>query len=274
MRWNRLVAMARKESLQILRDPRSLLIVLTMPLLLMLLYGYGINLDYKHVPVYVLDWEGSQQSRDLLKPSKTRTISTWCAWRALSGAGQTLDAEHCQIAVIRTTSPAGSNTSRPVAGKALVDATDDNGANLVMGYAERWWPASRRMFDGWTSRQGLAGRHRPSASSAHLVQRGLSKAFITGVIAIVWRSSTPSLPHHRPRWARRVGSSSPPVARFEIMIAQAAPSLSSGSSTPPCAPALPLPGSTFLSAASGPHSSSSALLLGVLGLGYFISTWR
>ena len=33
----------------------------------MLLFGYGVSLDLKHLPVYVYDREGSQQSQDLLK---------------------------------------------------------------------------------------------------------------------------------------------------------------------------------------------------------------
>ncbi len=50
MNLRRIVALARKESIQILRDVRSLLIVVSMPAMLMLLMGYGISLDQKHVP--------------------------------------------------------------------------------------------------------------------------------------------------------------------------------------------------------------------------------
>ena len=67
MRWNRFAAMARKEVIQIRRDARSLLIVVAMPILMMLLFGHGVSLDIKHIPTYVLDREGSQQSQDLLK---------------------------------------------------------------------------------------------------------------------------------------------------------------------------------------------------------------
>jgi ABC-2 type transport system permease protein len=38
-----------------------------MPVTLMLLFGYGVNLDLKGLPVYVYDQDGSQQSQDLLK---------------------------------------------------------------------------------------------------------------------------------------------------------------------------------------------------------------
>src|SRR5664279_4321155 len=67
MSLTRLLAVARKEVLQILRDTRSLAIVVVMPITLMLLFGYGVNLDLKQLPVFVYDQDGSQQSQDLLK---------------------------------------------------------------------------------------------------------------------------------------------------------------------------------------------------------------
>ena len=67
MRIRRLLAMATKETRQIWRDPRSLLIALLMPFMQMALLGYGVNLDIKHVPICVFDREGSQQSQALMK---------------------------------------------------------------------------------------------------------------------------------------------------------------------------------------------------------------
>ena len=51
MSFTRLLAVARKEVIQILRDSRSLAIVVIMPVTLMLLFGYGGNLDLKGLPV-------------------------------------------------------------------------------------------------------------------------------------------------------------------------------------------------------------------------------
>jgi ABC-2 type transport system permease protein len=45
----RVRAMIRKESLQILRDPSSIAIAFVMPILLLLLFGFGVSLDAKHV---------------------------------------------------------------------------------------------------------------------------------------------------------------------------------------------------------------------------------
>ncbi|MEW6375062.1 MAG: ABC transporter permease [Thermodesulfobacteriota bacterium] len=55
-------AIARKEFLHISRDLRSLALVILMPALLMLLFGYAVTLDVKKVPMAVLDRDGAQES--------------------------------------------------------------------------------------------------------------------------------------------------------------------------------------------------------------------
>ena len=67
MKINRIRAIAWKEILQIRRDLRSILIVVAMPVILMLAFGYGVSFDIKHLPTYVFDRENSQQSRDLIQ---------------------------------------------------------------------------------------------------------------------------------------------------------------------------------------------------------------
>jgi ABC-2 type transport system permease protein len=47
----RLRGMIRKESLQILRDPSSIAIAFVMPVVLLLLFGYGVSLDAKDIPL-------------------------------------------------------------------------------------------------------------------------------------------------------------------------------------------------------------------------------
>ena len=50
----RLRGMIRKESLQILRDPSSISIAFVMPVVLLFLFGYGVSLDAKHIPVGIV----------------------------------------------------------------------------------------------------------------------------------------------------------------------------------------------------------------------------
>jgi ABC-2 type transport system permease protein len=61
----RLLAIIRKEFIQIRRDPPSLVISLVMPVLMLFLFGYAVTTEVNHIPMAVLDQDRSQQSRAL-----------------------------------------------------------------------------------------------------------------------------------------------------------------------------------------------------------------
>lgn len=67
MNTRRVRAMAGKEFLHVLRDPRSLAMGIAIPVLLLVLFGYGLSLDVSHVPLAVWDQDNSQLSRDLVR---------------------------------------------------------------------------------------------------------------------------------------------------------------------------------------------------------------
>ena len=50
----RVAALVRKETRQIVRDPSSIAIGVVLPVMLILLFGYGLSLDVKNVPVAVV----------------------------------------------------------------------------------------------------------------------------------------------------------------------------------------------------------------------------
>jgi ABC-2 type transport system permease protein len=59
----RLRGLMRKEAIQIVRDPSSIAIAFVLPLVLLLIFGYGVSLDAKHVPVgIVVDHPSPQTS--------------------------------------------------------------------------------------------------------------------------------------------------------------------------------------------------------------------
>ena len=138
MSLTRLLAVARKEILHILRDSRSLGIVVIMPVTLMLLFGYGVNLDLKGLPVYVFDRDGSQQSQDLLKRFQSNEYfhiaQVVDSYPELTRA---LDDGHAKMGiVIPWDFSQRLNRGDIVEVQALVDSTDDNTANVLIGYAQ------------------------------------------------------------------------------------------------------------------------------------------
>jgi len=62
----RLLALIRKEFIQIVRDPRTLMIIFIMPLLQLVLMGFSASSDVRNVPLAVLDQDRSPAARDLL----------------------------------------------------------------------------------------------------------------------------------------------------------------------------------------------------------------
>ena len=60
-------AVSQKEFRHILRDPRSLIMALIVPMFQMLLFGYALNLDVDRIPTLVYDADRSAASRELIE---------------------------------------------------------------------------------------------------------------------------------------------------------------------------------------------------------------
>jgi ABC-2 type transport system permease protein len=138
MSLTRLLAVARKEVLHILRDTRSLGIVVIMPVTLMMLFGYGVNLDLKRIPIYVYDQDGSQQSQDLVKRFQaSEYFSVVRAVDDYNDISRALDSGEARMGfVIPWDFSRRLSQGTPVNVQALVDASDDNTANVLMGYTQ------------------------------------------------------------------------------------------------------------------------------------------
>ena len=63
----RVWAIAKKETLHVIRDTRSLIIALVLPLIFLFIFGYAITLDIDHVKLCVVDYDKTPASRDLVK---------------------------------------------------------------------------------------------------------------------------------------------------------------------------------------------------------------
>ena len=233
MSLTRLLAVARKEVIQIVRDSRSLMIVVIMPVTLMLLFGYGVNLDLKGLPIYVYDCDGSQQSQDLLK--RFQATEYFHVARVVNGYpafARALDDGHAKMGiVIPWDFSQRLRSGGPVQVQALVDATDDNTANVLIGYAQAVVQGySSEVQINWLRERGQSLQ--PAAVSVETrtwYNEDLeSSAFIVpGVLALVMSvigAFLTSLTIAR-EWER--GSMeqliSTPVSAMEIMLGKLAP---------------------------------------------------
>ncbi|HEY3781352.1 MAG TPA: ABC transporter permease [Fimbriimonadaceae bacterium] len=63
---NGLASVIRKEFMHLRRDRATLVIALFLPLMQMIMFGYAINFDVRHIQTVVVDYDQSRESRDYL----------------------------------------------------------------------------------------------------------------------------------------------------------------------------------------------------------------
>jgi ABC-2 type transport system permease protein len=283
MNWFRVWVMARKEMLQILRDTRSLLIVIAMPAVLVVLFGYGVNLDQTGVPVVIWDQDGTQKSQDLLKRFQAseyfKIAGTVHNERDLARA---LDDGGARLAIVVPWNFSERvEQGGQVALQIAVDATDDNSANLAVGYARSVVQGYSATLQGeWMRRRGVQSASVPvSVEMRTWYNEELeSRAFIMpGVLALVMTvigAFLTSLTIAR-EWERGTMEQliSTPVTALEIMLGKLIPYFVIGMADTLIAFAIalgwfraPFRGSftTFVAA-------SALFLVVVLALGFLVS---
>jgi ABC-2 type transport system permease protein len=159
MSGRRVLAMTRKEVIQIWRDPLSLMIIIVMPLIQLLIFGYAVNLDIKHIPLCVYDRDATQTSQDLLKRFQaTDYFNIVHLANSYRDVVQHIDYGACTVAVVVPPQFAENLHSNGRASvQALLDASDANTANIGMGYALSIVEAySAQVQIDWRERHGLA----------------------------------------------------------------------------------------------------------------------
>jgi ABC-2 type transport system permease protein len=131
----RVIAQARKELTQIVRDRLALALALVLPVLLLLLMTTAMSLTVSNLPIVVQDLDGSSASRsyiDAFRASITFHIVSWPVDRNPEDALKSNRARAVLIIPVHF----GREMARGGTAKVqlLVDATDTNTARLVQGY--------------------------------------------------------------------------------------------------------------------------------------------
>jgi ABC-2 type transport system permease protein len=142
-RFRRIRALVLKESRQVIRDPSSLAIGVVLPLVLILLFGYGLSLDVKNVPVAVVLENPTPDATEL---AAGFTLSPYFNTRLVTSMplGQELLLSQQVDGIVRIRPDLSRQMSlggAPV--QILVDGTDANKARIIQTYAQgamaRWF---------------------------------------------------------------------------------------------------------------------------------------
>ncbi|HUT93976.1 MAG TPA: ABC transporter permease [Thermoguttaceae bacterium] len=138
MKPRRVWAVARKEFLHVLRDPRSLGMAVAIPVLMLILFGYALTLDVDRVPLVVWDQSATPASR--------RLASRFDGSRYFSRVGdvdnyrdleRAIDTRRALVAlVIPTDFAQRMEAGRDAPVQLILDGSDSNTATIALGYAE------------------------------------------------------------------------------------------------------------------------------------------
>ena len=137
MNLRRTRAVARKEFLHILRDPRSLTMALALPFLMILLFGYALTLDVDRIPTVVYDADQSPASRELISRFQGsryfQILGSTTDYRVIENM---IDRDECILGLVipNDYSRDLSSGHNPQV-QLLFDGSDSNTASIALGYA-------------------------------------------------------------------------------------------------------------------------------------------
>ena len=135
---NKILAVAIKELRQAARDPFSLTLLLVLPVTLLLLYGFALNFDVRHVALALEDRDHSAASRELVQAF---VRSTYFDLRRVLPAGADAAAlfERREAqAVLVVPQRFGADLAAGLAPRLqlLLDGSDAQSATTILGYAQ------------------------------------------------------------------------------------------------------------------------------------------
>jgi ABC-2 type transport system permease protein len=134
----RIVAQTRKELTQIVRDWRTMLLALILPLILLVLLGNAISLQVTDLPIVVQDLDSSPGSRELIdafRSSLTLRVVPWPTDKQPDEALTSSTARAVLIIPERFERDLERGVNAEV--QIIVDASDANTARLIAGYANQ-----------------------------------------------------------------------------------------------------------------------------------------
>ena len=282
MNRRRLGSMIRKEFVQMRRDPSTLRLMLLVPLVQMLLFGYAIRTDVRNLPTVAFDQSRSQESRELIQ-RLTATGNFVLAGEARSYDEAIGDVNRGKARAAFVIPPRYANDlkrGRPTALQVLVDATDPTASQSAIGAAQlvgqqiNVEQLSRRVGGNPLAHMPVDMRVRPlynpALRSSVFIVPGLIGMILSNVLIII---TALSLVRERESGTLEQLIFTP-LARSEIMVGKIVPYVFVGYfqmttvlivghflfGVPMRGPALALYAATFL------------FIIASLGLGLFVST--
>ena len=225
----RVGAIAWKEILHIRRDPRTLLLALAMPVVMLLLFGYGVSFDVDRIPLAISDMDRTEASRRLAQAFTENN-----EFRPVGGAeaddADTTFRRHRAQAILVVPQGYEKDLARggPARAQLLLDAADPVTASQVLNKADAIaLSESRRVTAGPGISAApplqvkVSSRYNPEARSAVFIVPGLA-AYLMAISAVLLTALTVAGEWERGSMEQLFAS---PVSRLEIVLGKLLPYL-------------------------------------------------
>jgi ABC-2 type transport system permease protein len=273
----RTLSLARKETFQIIRDPSSILIAFVLPLILLLLFGFGISLDANSIRIGIVAQDARADARSLVQAFEgSGYFETVTAFDQAALEPGLVSGELRGLVIIPADFTERLRRRDPAPIEVLTDGSQPNTAQFVANYAQGVygvWQA-RRIADAalpapaaitpqprfWFNAE-LTSRYNLVPGSTAVVMTIIGTLLTALVIAREWERGTME------------AVLATPVSRVELLLSKIVPYFLLGmSSLVLCALAavfvfnVPFRGSVFALAAV-----AAAFLVPALGQGLLIS---
>jgi ABC-2 type transport system permease protein len=191
----RILALARKELRQVRRDRRTLSVLLLIPAAWLVLFGYALNFDVKHLPLGVLDHDRTPQSRDLA--ARFGRTEYFDLVRSLERPGEADAALAREELAAVLAIPPGFGAALAAGREARVQVLLDGSNSMIAGAAAGYAAAIARQASALASLEAVGGaappppldfrprvRYNPELMSAKFLIPGLMGLILT-ITAVV-----------------------------------------------------------------------------------------
>ena len=138
MNWERMHALIVKEFIQLMRDRITLAIVVFMPLAQLLIFGFAINTDIKHLPTVIFDQSRTQESRSMIN---SLTSSNYFDVARYAGSvkevDETVESGRAKVGIVFPPDYASRiKGGRQTSVQVIIDATDNLSASSALAAAQ------------------------------------------------------------------------------------------------------------------------------------------
>jgi len=273
----RVMTMARKETIQIVRDPSSIIIAFVLPLILLFLFGFGVSLDANRVRIGVVTEDARPDARSLSQAFQaSRYFDVTLAFDRRSVEDELIAGRLRGIVVIPSDFSERLRRNDPAAVQIITDGSQPNTAQFVANYA-------RGVYAVWQEKTLTdAGRAAPARIESHprywfnaeLTSRYTLVPGSTAVVMTIIGTLLTALVIAR-EWERGTMEAvlATPVSRLELLLSKIVPYFALGmSSLILCAVAgVLIFGVPFRGSVLALFAVAAAFLLPALGQGLLIS---